>query len=60
MDGGPFGIYSTSRPGRWAKLKIIAVLALIALITICVYAYNQGPGKNRISADVDQFGRTVK
>jgi len=57
MDGGPFGFYSTSRPGRWTKAKIIALLAVVALITIGVYAYNRGPGSNRISADVDQYGR---
>jgi hypothetical protein len=58
MDGGPFGIYSTSRPGRWNTIKTIALLALVAIITIGVYAYNHGPGRNSISADVDQYGRS--
>ncbi len=60
MEGGPFGIYSTSRPGRWTKLKVVALLALIALVTIGVYTYNHGPGRDRISADVDQYGRVEK
>ena len=60
MDGGPFGIYGTSGPSRWTRLKLIALLAAVALITIGVYAYNHGPGKDRISADVDQYGRTMK
>ena len=60
MDGGPLGIYTTNHSGRWIKVVIVLSLALVALITFGVYTYNQGPGRNHISADIDQYGRAMK
>ena len=60
MEGGPFGIYSTGESKNPMKSFMVVVLVIAVLVALCMFIYNNnGPGKNRISGDVDKLGRDI-
>ena len=61
MEGGPYGIYSTSRSKNTKPITIVlVVLTIIALIAIGLYGRGSGSNSPTFGSGVDRFGRSVK